>query len=382
MMKKQRSWIMHVDMDAFYASVEQRDNPDYRGKPVIVGGNTKRSVVATASYEARKFGVHSAMSIMLARRKCPTGIFVTPRFTVYKKISKEIHEIMLHYAETIEPLSLDEAFMDISGMGSQYKTLDNIGTAIKKEIKEKVGLIASVGIAPNIIPYGKEASTLKLLPVRKLWGVGHITEKKLLQSGFKTIGDIQQVDITKLAKIVGNQAKRLKNLSLGIDHRPIVSKRIIKSISDESTYETDLNDIHEISKQISLHSDIVAKRLRAHNLSAATITLKIKFASFKSISRSMSLIDPTCLASEIDMVAQKLLQRMAIKEGVRLIGVTGSHLTKTMEMMNLFSDRKERYNKVASVVDEIQHKYGEMAIRRGIWLEDESHSKKKKKEDS
>ena len=149
MMKKQRSWIMHVDMDAFYASVEQRDNPDYRGKPVIVGGNTKRSVVATASYEARKFGVHSAMSIMLARRKCPTGIFVTPRFTVYKKISKEIHEIMLHYAETIEPLSLDEAFMDISGMGSQYKTLDNIGTAIKKEIKEKVGLIASVGIAPN-----------------------------------------------------------------------------------------------------------------------------------------------------------------------------------------------------------------------------------------
>ena len=399
MMKKQRSWIMHVDMDAFYASVEQRDNPDYRGKPVIVGGNTKRCVVATASYEARKFGVHSAMSIMLARRKCPTGIFVTPRFTVYKKISKEIHEIMLHYAETIEPLSLDEAFMDISGMGSQYKTLDNIGTAIKKEIKEKVGLIASVGIAPNkflakmasdlakpdglyIIPYGKEASTLKLLPVRKLWGVGHITEKKLLQSGFKTIGDIQQVDITKLAKIVGNQAKRLKNLSLGIDHRPIVSKRIIKSISDESTYETDLNDIHEISKQISLHSDIVAKRLRAHNLSAATITLKIKFASFKSISRSMSLIDPTCLASEIDMVAQKLLQRMAIKEGVRLIGVTGSHLTKTMEMMNLFSDRKERYNKVASVVDEIQHKYGEMAIRRGIWLEDEIHSKKKKKEDS
>ena len=234
MMKKQRSWIMHVDMDAFYASVEQRDNPDYRGKPVMVGGNTKRSVVATASYEARKFGVHSAMSIMLARRKCPTGIFVTPRFTVYKKISKEIHEIMLHYAETIEPLSLDEAFMDISGMGSQYKTLDNIGTAIKKEIKEKVGLIASVGIAPNkflakmasdlakpdglyIIPYGKEASTLKLLPVRKLWGVGHITEKKLLQSGFKTIGDIQQVDIIKLAKIVGNQAKRLKNLSLGIE---------------------------------------------------------------------------------------------------------------------------------------------------------------------
>ena len=203
-----------------------------------------------------------------------------------------------------------------------------------------------------------------------------------MQSGFKTIGDIQQVDITKLAKIVGNQSKRLKNLSLGIDHRPIVSKRIIKSISDESTYETDLNDIHEISKQISLHSDIVAKRLRAHNLSAATITLKIKFASFKSISRSMSLIDPTCLASEIDMVAQKLLQRMVIKEGVRLIGVTGSHLTKTMEMMNLFSDRKERYNKVASVVDEIQHKYGEMAIRRGIWLEDESHSKKKKKEDS
>ena len=172
-----RRWIMHVDMDAFYASVEQRDNPAFRGKPVIVGGLSKRGVVATASYEARRFGVHSAMPASRAHLLCPDGIFVKPRMEVYKAVSEEIHEIMLHYAVAIEPISLDEAFMDISGLCSRYKTLGEVGRAIKKEIFGKVGLVASVGIAPNkflakmasdmdkpdglfIIPYGKEAEVL------------------------------------------------------------------------------------------------------------------------------------------------------------------------------------------------------------------------------
>lgn len=176
-----KRWIMHVDMDAFFASVEQRDNPELRGKPVIVGGDSRRGVVATASYEARKFGVHSAMPSLKAHELCPGGIFVRPRFDAYKKASDEIHQIMLHYADAYEPISLDEAFLDISGMGEKYKTLGAIGRAIKKEIYDKVHLVASVGIAPNkflakmasdmdkpdglfIIPYGKEKEILAPLP--------------------------------------------------------------------------------------------------------------------------------------------------------------------------------------------------------------------------
>ncbi len=214
-----RRWIMHVDMDAFFASVEQRDFPELRGKPVIVGGKSRRGVVATASYEARRFGVHSAMPITKARELCPHGVFVVPRFDAYREASEEIHEIMLHYADAYEPISLDEAFLDISGMGSQYPTLGAIGRAIKKEIYEKVHLVASVGIGPNkflakmasdmekpdgltIIPYGKEKEILAPLPVRRLWGVGEVTEKKLLAAGYRLIKDIQDADPRRLKDLL------------------------------------------------------------------------------------------------------------------------------------------------------------------------------------
>ena len=220
-----RRWIMHVDMDAFFASVEQRDHPELRGKPVIVGGPGKRGVVATASYEARRFGVHSAMPGSKARELCPQGIFVTPRFDAYKEASDRVHEIMLHYADTYEPISLDEAFLDISGMGTHYPTLGSIGRAIKAEILEKTHLVASVGIAPNkflakmasdmdkpdglfIIPYGKEKEILAPLPVRRLWGVGKVTEAKLLDAGFRTIGDMQRALVADLS-FLGNQGRLL-----------------------------------------------------------------------------------------------------------------------------------------------------------------------------
>ncbi len=191
---------MHVDMDAFYASVEQRDHPEWRGKPVIVGGRSRRGVVATASYEARAFGVHSAMPAVKARELCPDAVFTAPRFEVYKTVSAEIHEIMLHYAVEIEPLSLDEAFMDISGLCGKYETLGAVGRAIKAEIKEKTGLVASAGIAPNkflaklasdldkpdglrIIPYGKEKEILAPLPVRRLWGCRTCDGKEIAECG-------------------------------------------------------------------------------------------------------------------------------------------------------------------------------------------------------
>lgn len=384
-----KRWIMHVDMDAFFASVEQRDNPELRGKPVIVGGDSRRGVVATASYEARKFGVHSAMPSLKAHELCPEGIFVRPRFDAYKKASDEIHQIMLHYADAYEPISLDEAFLDISGMGEKYKTLGAIGLAIKKEIYDKVHLVASVGIAPNkflakmasdmdkpdglfIIPYGKEKEILAPLPVRRLWGVGKVTEKRLIASGYKTIADIQNAPPGELESLFGSRGGELRALAFGKDDRPIESERKIKSIGDEETYEHDLTDPEEIDRQIAIHSDIVAQRLRKHDLTARTISLKIRFGSFETVMRSMSREDGTNLQEEIYAMCQELLQRIPIREGIRLIGVTGSNLSSGPRMTSLFSHDWEKREKAARAMDEIQKKFGRQALRKGFWLEEEA----------
>lgn len=381
-----RRWIMHVDMDAFFASVEQRDDPALQGKPVIVCGKSRRSVVATASYEARAFGVHSAMPLSQAKRLCPHGCFVAPRFEAYREASDAIHQVMLHYADTYEPISLDEAFLDISGMGSQYPTLGSIGRAIKEEIRSAVHLTASVGIAPNkflakmasdmnkpdglcIIPYGREQEVLAPLPVRRLWGVGSVTEKRLLAAGFRTIADIQEAAPEKLSALLGNQGPLLKALSLGIDERPIISSRQVKSIGDESTYEYDLTDRPTIDREIAIHSDIVAQRLRRHDLAARTISLKIRFASFKTIMRSLSLEEGTNLQETIDSACQTLLSRIPLTEGIRLIGVTASNLGAPLSIPSLFSDKEEKRARAARAMDSIQQKYGRKALRKGFWLE-------------
>ncbi len=384
-----RRWIMHVDMDAFFASVEQRDDPALQGKPVIVCGKSRRSVVATASYEARAFGVHSAMPLSQAKRLCPHGCFVAPRFEAYREASDAIHQVMLHYADAYEPISLDEAFLDISGMGSQYPTLGSIGRAIKEEIRSVVHLTASVGIAPNkflakmasdmnkpdglcIIPYGREREVLAPLPVRRLWGVGSVTEKKLLAAGFRTISDIQEAVPEKLSALLGNQGPLLKALSLGIDERPIISSRQVKSIGDESTYEYDLTDRPTIDREIAIHSDIVAQRLRRHDLAARTISLKIRFASFKTIMRSLSLEEGTNLQETIDSACQTLLSRIPLTEGIRLIGVTASNLGAPLSIPSLFSDKEEKRARAAKAMDSIQQKYGRKALRKGFWLEEPS----------
>lgn len=381
-----RRWIMHVDMDAFFASVEQRDDPALQGKPVIVCGKSRRSVVATASYEARAFGIHSAMPLSQAKRLCPHGCFVAPRFEAYREASDAIHQVMLHYADAYEPISLDEAFLDISGMGSQYPTLGSIGRAIKEEIRSAVHLTASVGIAPNkflakmasdmnkpdglcIIPYGREREVLAPLPVRRLWGVGSVTEKKLLAAGFRTIADIQEAAPEKLFALLGNQGPLLKALSLGIDERPIISSRQVKSIGDESTYEYDLTDRPTIDREIAIHSDIVAQRLRRHDLAARTISLKIRFASFKTIMRSLSLEEGTNLQETIDSACQTLLSRIPLTEGIRLIGVTASNLGAPLSIPSLFSDKEEKRARAAKAMDSIQEKYGKKALRKGFWLE-------------
>lgn len=378
---------MHVDMDAFFASIEQREHPEWKGKPVIVGGLSGRGVVSTASYEARRYGVHSAMPMSRARALCPEGIFVKPHFELYKKTSDEIHQIMLHYAAAIEPISLDEAFMDITGMGKQYPTLGAIGRAIKAEIFEKTRLIASAGIAPNkflakmasdmdkpdgltIIPYGREKEILAPLPIRRLWGVGAATERRLTEAGFRTIGDIQQAAPGAVEMAVGSQAALLRALADGIDDRPVRPVREVKSIGDEETYEHDLTDTAEIRRRIAIHSDVVARRLRKKHLAARTVSLKVRFSSFLTVMRSLSFEEATNLQEDIEEAALRLLERIPRTEAVRLTGVTCSNLSPEIDSPSLFPDRRTALRKAARAVDAIQEKYGETAIRKGFYLEE------------
>lgn len=382
-----RRWIMHVDMDAFFASIEQREHPEWKGKPVIVGGLSGRGVVSTASYEARRYGVHSAMPMSRARALCPEGIFVKPHFELYKKTSDEIHQIMLHYAAAIEPISLDEAFMDITGMGKQYPTLGAIGRAIKAEIFEKTRLVASAGIAPNkflakmasdmdkpdgltIIPYGREKEILAPLPIRRLWGVGAATERRLTEAGFRTIGDIQRAAPGAVEMAVGSQAALLRALADGIDDRPVRPVREVKSIGDEETYEHDLTDTTEIRRRIAIHSDVVARRLRKKHLAARTVSLKVRFSSFLTVMRSLSFEEATNLQEDIEEAALRLLERIPRTEAVRLTGVTCSNLSPEIDSPSLFPDRRTALRKAARAVDAIQEKYGETAIRKGFYLEE------------
>lgn len=387
-----RRWIMHVDMDAFFASIEQREHPEWKRKPVIVGGLSGRGVVSTASYEARAYGVHSAMPMSRARALCPAGIYVKPRFALYKSVSDQIHRIMLHYAAEIEPISLDEAFMDITGMGTQYPTLGAIGRAIKAEIREQTGLVASAGIAPNkflakmasdmekpdgltIIPYGREAAILAPLPIRRLWGVGEVTERKLLDAGFRTIGDIQRAAPGAVERAVGSQAALLRELSFGRDDRPVRAEREVKSIGDEETYETDLTDEAAIRRRIAIHSDVVAARLRKKHLTARTVSLKVRFASFRTVMRSVSFEEGMNLAEDIEEAALGLLAKIPRTEAVRLTGVTCSNLAEEMEAPSLFPDRKAALRRAARAVDAIQEKFGKDAIRRGFYMEEELRRK-------
>ncbi len=378
---------MHVDMDAFFASIEQREHPEWKGQPVIVGGLSGRGVVSTASYEARRYGVHSAMPMSRARALCPEGIFVKPHFELYKKTSDEIHQIMLHYAAAIEPISLDEAFMDITGMGKQYPTLGAIGRAIKAEIFKKTRLVASAGIAPNkflakmasdmdkpdgltIIPYGREKEILAPLPIRRLWGVGAATERRLTEAGFRTIGDIQRAAPGAVEMAVGSQAALLRALADGIDDRPVRPVREVKSIGDEETYEHDLTDTAEIRRRIAIHSDVVARRLRKKHLAARTVSLKVRFSSFLTVMRSLSFEEATNLQEDIEEAALRLLERIPRTEAVRLTGVTCSNLSPEIDSPSLFPDRRTALRKAARAVDAIQEKYGETAIRKGFYLEE------------
>ena len=381
-----KRWIMHVDMDAFYASVEQRDNPALRGLPVIVGGLTDRGVVATASYEARACGVHSALSMKVARQRCPNGVFLPVRMSHYRRISHQIRLIFSQYSPYIEPLSLDEAFLDISGMEGHYTVVTDLGKAIKADILRETGLVASVGIGPNkflaklasdlekpdglvLIGYGEEQKRLALLPVRTLWGVGKVTAAALERAGYRHIGDIAAAGPTALERTVGKQARRIYELACGIDDRPLSVHRRPQSVGSEHTYPQDLQTRREADEQFRILANEVSWRLRRNHLMGRTITIKVRFASFRTVTRSLTLDTMgTCAEAQLYFAAKRLFTRDLAFEPIRLLGLTVSQLQPLQIQGDLFSDDAETQEKVTAAIDRLQERFGRQAIMKGfLW---------------
>jgi DNA polymerase IV len=337
--------IIHIDMDAFFASVEQRDNPELKGKPVAVGGSAKRGVVAAASYEAREFGVYSAMPSVTALRKCPQLIFVPPRFDVYKSVSQQIHQIFKKHTDLIEPLSLDEAYLDVTQNKQEVASATEIAQLIKDEIKQQTGLTASAGVSMNkflakvasdvdkpdglfVIRPQQAQVFIDQLQIERFFGVGRVTAKKMKALGIFNGATLKQWSREDLIQKFGKSGAYFYQVAHGQDERPVQSHRIRKSLGAERTFSDDLTDFPDMDAQIKLIADEVAGRLfRAIKL-GRTITLKIKYADFNQITRSQSLIDPVNDAETIYKVASQLLQTEFI-EGcrIRLLGITLSNLT-------------------------------------------------------
>jgi len=335
-------WIGHLDMDAFFAAVEQLDEPKYRGKPVIVGGLGPRGVVATASYEARRFGVHSAMPMAVARKRCPDGVFVPPRFERYCEISARVREILLHVSPMLETVSLDEAFFDVSEHGAAAVT---VALAAKQEVQRETGLTCSVGVAPNrfLAKMGSDLSKpdgflvirpervreiLDPLPIGKMWGVGDVTERRLRGLGLLRIADVRTAPVELLEREFGRMGVRLHELARGEDDTPIAGESESVSMSREVTYAVDLFRAEEIEDEVRRLARHVAGQLRAASMLCRTVRIKIRYPDFRTITRQVKVPVATDSGGLIETLAVHLLrQRAELDErGVRLLGVGVSGL--------------------------------------------------------
>ncbi|HUS61869.1 MAG TPA: DNA polymerase IV, partial [Acidimicrobiales bacterium] len=346
--------ILHVDMDAFFASVEVLEDPKLRGKPVIVGGTGNRGVVAACTYEARAFGVHSAMPTAQARRLCPHGVFLNGRHELYSAYSGRIFTIFETFTPMVEGISLDEAFLDVTGTRRLFGTPEDTAHAVRTRIFDETGLRASVGVATakmiaklaseaakprahhrgtrpglgvKVVPPGEELAFLHPLPVRALWGVGPATLKRLERFGVRTVGDLADVPLDGLAATLGpGLARHLHDLANGIDPRSVEPERATKSISHEETYRHDHDDPEVLRREVLRLSDGVASRLRAAGLVGRTVTLKVRFHDFNTITRAQSVPAAIDTASQIAEVASSLLAALDVRQGVRLLGVAMSNL--------------------------------------------------------
>ena len=331
-------------MDAFYASVEQRDNPDLKGKPVAVGGSRERGVVAAASYEARKFGVRSAMPSVTAKKKCPELIFVHPRFDVYRSVSRQIMQIFYDYTDLVEPLSLDEAFLDVTEDKKGYGSATLIAKEIKQRIKDEVNLTASAGISINkflakiasdyrkpdglfVIKPGEAENFVENLPVERFFGVGRVTAEKMHKMGIKNGKDLKNLRYDEMIKIFGKVGAYYYNIARAEDNREVNPNRIRKSIGAERTFDNDLMGIAEILRELVQIEIILNERLKRNKFRGRTLTLKVKFDNFTQISRSKSYNEPLFDRTMIRNTAEELARSIVYgNRGVRLLGLTVSNL--------------------------------------------------------
>ena len=379
--------ILHIDMDAFYASVEERDNPSLIGQPVIVGGSAEgRGVVAAANYEARKFGVHSAMAAARAKRLCPHATVIKPRIDYYASVSRQIRDIFEQFTPLVEPLSLDEAFLDATGCESIFGPSAEIGRQIKLRIRSELNLVASVGVAPNkfvakiasdlkkpdgfvVVEPGDVRLFLDPLPVGRLWGVGKVTGQIFERLAIRTIGQLRQMPLETLNDLFGSSGEHYWQLAHGIDHRQVVPDREAKSISNETTFAEDISDREVLRAWLVDLVEQVARRLRRYDIKGRTVELKVRFADFKTISRSLTLAEPTSITQVLLDAGVKLLTtRLPPRHlPVRLLGFGVQKLDGSGRSQQQLFDQpdRERHQELDRVADELTTKFGKLALRRG-----------------
>jgi DNA polymerase-4 len=374
--------ILHVDLDAFFAAVEQRDRPELRGRPVIVGGGgpDARGVVSAASYEARRYGVRSAMPLRTAGRLCPNGVFLPVDGAKYQSVSRQVMAILRQFTPQVEPISIDEAFLDVTGSMALFGDGATIGRAIKDAVRGEVDLTVSVGVATTklvakvaselrkpdglvVVEPGEEAAFLAPLPLSRLWGVGPRTTAVLRELGASTIGDLAVLPDEVLIRRLGKHGASLRDRARGIDADPVADLERAKTIGHEHTFDVDTSDSEAIERTLLAMSEGVASRLREAGLRAGTITVKIRDSSFRTITRQRGLGEPTDLAEPIWRMALELARPEIRGLRIRLLGVTASHLGAP-EQLSLFEAGEVRHRKAVEAADAIRKRYGQRAVTR------------------
>lgn len=386
--KTESRQIIHIDMDAFYASVEQRDDPSLQGRPVIVGGKPdSRGVVSTASYEARKAGIHSAMSLAEAYRRCPEAVFLKVDGKKYREVSVQIREVFLTYTPLVEPISLDEAFLDVTGSIRLFGPTVEIARTIKERIKNEIGLTASVGVAHNkflaklasdlnkpdgfvVVEADHVQEFLDPLSIERIWGIGNKMAERLHGLNIHTIHELRQIEKEYLIRLFGTWGNQVYSLGRGIDDRPVESEKETKSLGRETTFEIDIAD-REVLKTILLELACdIGQSLRKHELMGKTVTLKLRYSDFHTISRSHTLSQATNLEDVIYQEACHLLEEVSLKQAIRLIGITLHHLIRDDEVqLSLFDEPQRDREKLVKVIDSINEKYGINSITRARLLQ-------------
>lgn len=379
--------IIHVDMDAFYASVEQSDDPSLRGKPVIVGHGSSRGVVAAASYEARQFGVHSAMAMVTAMRKCPDAAILRPRMERYVEISEQVFDVFRKYTPLVEGLSLDEAFLDVTGSQLVFGNAVEIARSIRKEIADVTGLTASAGIAPNkfvakiasdmdkpngLVVVAKESISAFLapLPIERMWGVGKKSVGIFHTAGIRTFSDLTARTDAELLHLLGERGPAFRALAFGIDERPVVPERNAKSIGAETTFSKDLDSLEAIETHLLRQCERVARRLEATGLWATTIALKLKDTRHKTKTRQRR-VDPIRDVDSIFDVTRTLLTELGVTKGARLVGVSASAFVDQVPGLLFDENNRKKRERLQTVTAELERRFGSHQVTRARLLKSE-----------